>query len=101
MVKRKSLPKNKENASYASRTANSVHDTTKESIQPNNITAAIRAPAAGKALVNNILHKKQSTKTVINRRGVKVLKEIQTLQKTTNLLIPRAPFIRLVRLFEN
>lgn len=45
--------------------------------------------------------KNQSNRSLIKKRkskpGVQAFKQIQRLQRTTNLLIPKAPFLRLVR----
>jgi hypothetical protein len=107
MAKKKTMPKPKQSAGYAARTAPSVHDSTKESEEEIEVargknTASPAAPRAVQTLLRtkrNEEKNNRSNHTVVKKKapsGARVLKEIKTLQKTTQLLIPRAPFIRLV-----
>lgn len=93
MVKRKSLPKPRLEAGHAARTSQPVNDTTLSEDSSDDI------PKTSKQ--GKIIKKKEiefSKKNFINK-GNSALKEIKRLQHTTNLLIPRAPFLRLVYIF--
>ena len=140
MVKLKSQPKSRFEAGMAARTAEPVHDNTRNQDDGDNepsasnshssssstsdssppqqrqssppkqlrglqrvaekgpvrpVTAAATATAASKATLGG--NKTKLTK--FSKPGTKTLKEIRKLQKTTHLLIPRAPFLRLVTTF--
>jgi hypothetical protein len=116
MVKRKTQPKSKNKAGYAARTAQPVHDSTSESTssssensqsdteQRETFRPPPRQPPMATARSNPVTSRDKVQKTIakpdVRKKGsaLKVLKDIRLLQKTTNLLIPRAPFLRLVSL---
>jgi len=99
MVKHKTVPKKGSKAGYAASIEPRVSDSSDDSI-----------PVTSKKNVATILQTKRSTPKknapareaeVRHRKakpGTKALREIKKLQNTTNLLIPRAPFLRLVRI---
>jgi hypothetical protein len=118
MVKRKTQPKTKNKAGYAARTAEPVHDSTSDSTsasaserdnsksdaeeretfrpppkQSNQMETARNIPGTSGDKVQKKIVKPNAKK---KGSALKVLKDIRLLQKTTNLLIPRAPFLRLV-----
>ena len=127
MAKRKNIPQPAEKASYASRTAQRVVDNTSasdeaSSNEPEPVSSSTAesspAPVARKKptaqpqqLQRRLLTKKSthkqppssSVKHTINKaaqnRKTRVLREIRDLQKSTKLLIPRAPFLRLVNIY--
>jgi hypothetical protein len=121
MAKKKTQPKPANKASYASKTAPRVKDkeqappaaessqetdssnstgsgSTSESEESENIQPQQRkgpkAPVAQKRPATLPSQKNKVTKT----KRTKVLSEIRSLQKSTQLLIPRAPFLRLVNI---
>ena len=107
MVKRKVTPKKGSTAGFAARTAPPVNDTTTESSEPtedevkSELSSNIqlespRTPPKQVATARKStapLPKKSKHKATHN---VKILTEIKRLQTSTQLLIPRAPFLRLV-----
>ena len=98
MVKRKSLPKPAEKAGYAAQTAPRISDSTSETSSSayEELTSAQSSPR--KSLTTTKLSKLNTTKPK-SKKMAPVLRQIRELQKTTNLLIPKAPFIRLVHNF--
>jgi hypothetical protein len=122
MVKRKTQPKTKNKAGYAARTAEPVHDSTSDSTSASSekensqsdgeqerqpIRPAQKQPQMAAARHNPATTRDKVQKTIVKpdvrKKGsaLKVLKDIRLLQKTTNLLIPRAPFLRLVSLLSH
>ena len=101
MVKRKSEPKKGGAAGYAARTAEPVNDST--SISSVSSVSSVssssssdernKSPAKKKVLVK--VAKKATFKPPVKAK-TKVLADIRKLQAATKLLIPRAPFLRLV-----
>jgi len=76
-----------------------VANTPGEGVSPvraevSNIARKTPTPAAKKSKLNYTSGAKKKWRY---RAGTKALKEIRMLQKSTNLLIPKAPFARLVR----
>lgn len=109
MVKHKKEPKKGTKAGYAARTADPVLDKTRSDesnsdsssssndapVAPPQPKTKAPAPAApperlNKAAKSLLTIKKRS------KQGTRALKEIKRLQKSTDLLIPKAPFLRLV-----
>ena len=91
MVKRKSLPQPAERAGYAARTAPRVSDSTNnESSEEESARKSPRKSGASSKLLKLTSNKPKSKKLT------PALRQIRDLQKSTNLLIPRAPFLRLV-----
>ena len=101
MVKRKSEPKKGGAAGYAARTAEQLNDSTSIS-SVSSVSSDSSSSSSDER--NKTPSKKQvqskATKKVLLKPPVKaksnVLKEIRKLQAQTRLLIPRAPFLRLV-----
>lgn len=91
MVKRKSLPKTRTEAGYAARNEQPVNDTTL-SVDQSDDDFQIK-PSASKKATTLSRNKKFKAKTKYNS---KVFKEIKILQQSTKLIIPRAPFLRVV-----
>jgi hypothetical protein len=97
MVKHKNAPKKGAKAGYAASIEPPVSDSTETD-------SSVSEPPPVVAKKSNLLMtkktpNKKSTSSQVKqqpRSGVKVLKAIRNLQNTTNLLIPRAPFLRIV-----
>lgn len=100
MVKHKASPKKGSRAGYAASIEPRVNDSTNDTTD-----TSISEPPPVVAKKSNLLktkkspQKKTSQAQPVKRKtqSVKVLKDIKKLQTTTNLLIPRAPFLRLIR----
>ena len=92
MVKRKSLPQPAEKAGYAARTAPRVSDSTTAESSEESPRKSPRKSTGNSKLVKLTTNKPKSKKLT------PALRQIRDLQKSTNLLIPRAPFLRLVSL---
>lgn len=86
MVKHKNPPKKGVSAGYAASTAARVNDSTDSS--------ATEPPAV--VPKKNPLIKPKSKVNAVKTKDAKVLRDINKLQNSTKLLIPRAPFVRLV-----
>ena len=96
MVKHKASPKKGKSAGYAAATAPPVNDSTSSSDETSPpVQAKEKKPVRSLLLTKNTKSKKTS------KPNTQVFKEIKRLQKTTNLLIPRAPFLRLVTKISN
>lgn len=112
MVKRKAEPVKGDKAGYAARTSPRVHDRTLEEEsseseaenQPTPTRSSAKPPQQ-KAATNLPLARRKSnqfeqpeirSKSLNYKSNRKIFKEIARLQRTTDLLIPRAPFLRLV-----
>lgn len=95
MVKRKSLPKPADRAGYAAQTAPRISDSTSEASSSAYEEPVSNQTSPRKSLTSAKLSKLNSTKPK-SKKLAPALKQIRELQKTTNLLIPRAPFLRLV-----
>lgn len=105
MVKHKTLPKKGSKAGYAASIEPPVNESSDSSSYQ---SSASTPPVTTKAKNTRILEtKRQSPRKQTNMRevavqkrkakpGTKALREIRKLQSSTNLLIPRAPFLRLV-----
>ena len=101
MVKRKEVPKKGANAGFAARTAPPVRDSTSDSDAASTPEITENIPRVATARKSTAPAAKQLSKVAkIAKKKTKVLKEIRHLQSTTNLLIPRAPFLRLVIYFK-
>jgi hypothetical protein len=126
MAKKKSQPKPASKASFASKTAPRVKDATEkhtsssqeetDTSTASNSTAEQddatpstpkkKTAASGPAVRNNIIKaKKRGPLAIVSRPKTKtnktrILTEIKNLQRSTELLIPRAPFLRLVNKFK-
>ncbi|CAF0722496.1 unnamed protein product [Brachionus calyciflorus] len=105
MVKRKSLPKPVDKAGYAARTAQRVSDSTSEesasssessssASEEENYTTRTSPRKSMSATASKLSRINTSKK---GKSGIVALKQIRELQRTTNLLIPRAPFLRLIK----
>jgi len=125
MVKRKSPPRPRTEAGFAARTEQPVHDTTmSESSEETDDTSSSNnssdgAPTPVKQIPKNTKtaaaapttsSKQTGSKTTANKLstqskefkakakpGMVALKEIKRLQSSTRLIIPRAPFLRVVK----
>lgn len=104
MVKHKTLPKKGSKAGYAASIEPPVNESSDSSSYQ---SSASTPPVTTKAKNNRILETKRQSPKQTNMRevavqkrkvksGTKALREIRKLQSSTNLLIPRAPFLRLV-----
>jgi hypothetical protein len=95
MVKRKAIPKPRLQAGHAARTSQLVNDTT--------ISEDSDEAAAGSTRPTKKTNKRKApkvslfkTKAFKAKPGMTALNEIHKLQHSTNFLIPKAPFLRLV-----
>ena len=104
MVKRKGLPVKGEKAGYAARTEQRVQDrtldnstgsTTESDSEDNEVLEKQKKEQKSNKL-SVMSSSKNITKSKSSKKKSRVLREIVNLQKTTKLLIPRAPFLRLV-----
>ncbi|RMZ93423.1 histone H3, partial [Brachionus plicatilis] len=94
-------PKPADRAGYAAQTAPRISDSTSDSSSSPSKELMSTRTSPRKSLTTSKLSKANTTKTNTTKTRSKkltpVLKEIRELQKSTNLLIPRAPFLRLLR----
>ncbi len=92
MVKHKASPKKGKNAGFAARIEPPVNDSTTDSTETSEPPPVTAKPnPASRSLASNLTKNAPKAKP-----KTRVLKEIKRLQTSTNLLIPRAPFLRLV-----
>jgi len=92
-MKRKNAPKPKENAGYAARTSQSVTDNT--GTKTRSQSPLKQRPTTSKGANSGDVRSKLNKAK--KRSQTTALQEMKTLQKTTALLIPKAPFVRLVK----
>jgi hypothetical protein len=104
MVKKKTMPKPRLQAGHAARTSQPVNDTTISDDSDEEPKASKSAAGAStrqtKKKNSGTTPKKSVFKTkdytAKTKPGMAALKEIHKLQHSTKLLIPKAPFLRLV-----
>lgn len=100
MVKHKNQPKKGAKAGYAASIEPPVNDNTETDSSVSEPPPVV-AKKSNMLLTKKAANNKSTSKVVLPARttksGAKVLKSIRKLQHTTNLLIPRAPFLRIVR----
>ena len=99
MVKRKASPKKGSSAGYAARIEPPVSDSTDESseaLQVSTNPTMTSSPIKKKPTARKSTAPIPRPKLTVKKKKSRVLKEIKRLQTSTNLLIPRAPFLRLV-----
>ena len=98
MAKRKSsTPKSRRNSSFAARTATKVIDSTSNDAKHKE-AENLNEPSTEIAQVsNNKTANPSISKDTIKKKRINCLEEIKMLQRTTRCLIPRAPFMRLVK----
>lgn len=90
MVKHKNAPKKGTSAGYAASTAQPVNDST-------DTDSSVTEPPTVVPKKNPLIKPKSKPKANYSKPGSKTLSEINKLQSSTKLLIPRAPFVRLIK----